>query len=647
MKKIVIIVCTLFIPLISFSHSSSTLMFEENKGQWDQRILFKSEVKNIDLYFESGAITFKMRDLHELISNHHPKSKERIIAEKATAYYHAYRVDFVDANTNVIPRPIRMSPAYHNYYVGNDSKHWASQVRLFEELSYGNIYNGIDLKIYSSDMRPKYDFVVKTGADPSKIVMKYSGADNLSLTNENLTISTSLGIVTEQKPYAFQIINGQKVEVICKYILKEHVVAFGFPNGYDKNYELVIDPVLIGSTYSGSTADNWGFTATYDNSGNMYAGGIATNTTRGPNTATGAYPVTVGAYQVTFAGGGTGGIIDWPWDIAITKYDPTGQNQIYATYLGGSENDYPHSMVVNDQDELYVYGKTYSTNYPVSTNAYDKTHNGGADIVVTKFNSAGSALLGSTFIGGSSDDAVNYDAAEYTFGNLKFNYGDDARGEIIVDNNSDCFIASCTKSSNFPVTAGAYKTTYAGGGQDGCVLKVSSDLSTLVWSTYLGGNQDDAVYGIALDSKNNVYTSGGTMSANFPVTAGVLNGTYKGAIDGFISVFKSDGSVLTASSFMGTANYDQCYFVQVDKKDYPYVYGQTKGVYTVTSGVYSSTKGGLFIHKLNSALTATVFSTIIGDGVNTAPNVSPSAFLVDNCETIYIAGWGGQCLGTI
>lgn len=627
-----VVLMAITLPMVVMAHSSA-LLYEENKGQWEKQVLFKLGLKNIDLYFEKNSITFQMYDFHELLSNDHPKSRDRIIAEKSTAYYHSYKVEFLGANINVAHKALHAAETYHNYFIGNDPQKWASGVKLFEEIDYTNLYNGVDLKMYSDDMQPKYDFIVKAGADVSKIAMKYSGADGLQLREDNLIITTSLGLITEQKPYAYQYINGKKVEVLCKYVLKNSIVTFDIPNGYDKNYELTIDPVLIGSTYSGSTADNWGFTATYDNSANMYSGGIV---------AAAGYPVTTGAFQTKFGGGGVGGSWPSPWDIGIIKYNTTGSAQIYATYLGGAENDFPHSMVVNDLDELYVYGKTYSTNFPVSTNAYDKTLSAKSDIIVTKFNSSGTALLGSTYVGGTGDDGVNFDAYEINYGNLKFNYGDDARGEVIVDKSSDCYIASCTKSSDFPVTTGAYKTTF-GGGQDGCVFKLNSNLSALTWSTFLGGTLDDACYGLTLDDKNNVYTSGGTMSTDFPVTTGVLHTTYMGLIDGFVSIIKNDGSALNASTFMGTSSYDQCYFVQTDKKNNVYVYGQTKGIYPTSVGVYSSTKGGLFIHKINSALTATVFSTIIGDGINTSPNITPSAFLVDNCENIYIAGWGGKC----
>jgi len=633
----ILLMCLIF-SKFSFANSGDKLHFEENKGQWDQRVLYRLTLKNIEMLYENKSITYCMYDLHELLSHGHPKSKEKILADKSTAYFYSYRVDFIDANKNVSHAGEQPIETYHNYYLGNDPEKWTSGVKLFNEVNYKNLYPGITLKIYSQDMFPKHDFIVKAGADVSKIAMQYTGASSLRLQNGSLIVGTSLGSITEQAPYAYQNINGKKIPVTCNYKLNDLVVTFEFPNGYDKTNELIIDPILIGATFSGSTYDNWGFTATYDNAANIYSGGIATTMLGGFG-----YPVTPGAYQTTFGGGGSGGIYPWPWDIAIIKYNPTATTPIFATYLGGSENEFPHSMVVDANDNLYVYGKTYSINYPVSATAYSKTLKGGSDIIVTKFNAAGSALLGSTFIGGSNDDGVNYDAYESTFGGLKFNYGDDARGEVIVDQNNDCYVASVTKSTDFPTSTGAYKTTFAGGRQDGCVFKLTSDLSTLKWSTYLGGSSDDACFGLALDSKNNVYTAGGTMSHDFPTTTGVLNPVFKGdTADGFVSMIKADGSALMASTYIGTAKMDECYFVQCDKKDNVYVYGQTQGTYPIfPATVYHSTIGGLFIHKLNSTLTTTVFSTVIGDGALTYPNVSPSAFLVDNCDNIYISGWGG------
>src|SRR5690606_19755905 len=169
------------------------------------------------------------------------------------------------------------------------------------------------------------------------------------------------------------------------YLLEGDVVTFKLGK-YDKTKELIIDPVLIFATYSGTTADNFGFTATYDSKGNLYAGGNVTLPYAIlPN---GRYPATPGAFQVNFAGNNTtsGPYDHFPCDMAISKYDSSGSTLIWATYLGGTDNDYPHSLVVDQNDRLVIMGTTYSADFPTDTLAFDTTHNGNADIVVVKLN---------------------------------------------------------------------------------------------------------------------------------------------------------------------------------------------------------------------------------------------------------------------
>src|SRR5690606_21696571 len=241
---------------------------------------------------------------------------------------------------------------------------------------------------------------------------------------------------------------------------------------------LIIDPTLIFSTYSGSFADNFGFTATYDSKGYLYSGG---------NVFALGYPTTVGAFQVSYGGGNI--------DVAITKYDVTGTNLIYSTYLGGNGSEIPHSLVVNNYDELFVFGTTGSANFPVSANAYDQTFNGGTnitgvgmgfvypngcDIFITRFNVAGTAIQASTYLGGSGNDGIN------VAGGLKANYADESRGEIDIDKLNYIYLATTTSSTNFPVSPNAFQTTYGGGTQDGLVAKMDNNLTTVLFASYIG-----------------------------------------------------------------------------------------------------------------------------------------------------------------
>jgi gliding motility-associated-like protein len=624
---------------ISINNKSEApvLKFEENKNQFDPDVLYEVDlVKSGKLFLEKNCFTYLFWNPNDVERMHHPENggKPTDWKDGVTVHFHSFKAEFLGANSD--PEVTAKDPVsyYKNYFVGNDENKWASDVRLYNEITYSELYPFIDQRIYSNENSLEYDFTVSKGGDPSAIRIKYSGADKVSLKNGNLFIETSQGNITQQNPYAYQIIDGIKTEVRCNFRIDNEVVSFDFPDGYDKYETLVIDPTLIVSTYSGSTADNWGYTATYDQAGNIYAGGIANDF---------GYPTTLGAYQTVFGGGGTGGNF-YAFDISLTKYNPNGTALLFSTYLGGSDNEQPQSIVVDNNDNLFVIGRTWSSDFPVTAGAYDASYNGGSDIIVTKFNPGGTALLGSTFIGGSGDDGVNITADFYTWNSLKYNYGDDGRSDIEVDPSGNCYVASSTQSSNFPVTAGAYQTTFGGGLQDAVVFKFNPSLSTLSFSTFLGGNANDAGYSIALNSSNEVYVSGGTSSTNFPTTPGVIHSTFQGGIaDGFVTHLNSGGSAVLQSTFIGTTAYDQAYFVQLDQSFNVYLYGQTAGAYPVTAGVYSNPNSGQFIHKMNSTLNVSAYSTVFGSGGFT-PNVSPAAFLVDTCENVYTSGWGGQCI---
>ena len=240
---------------------------------------------------------------------------------------------------------------------------------------------------------------------------------------------------------------------------QNNILSFYFPNSYDNTKDLIIDPTLIFSTYSGSSSDNFGYTATYDRSGFLYSAGTVFDFPSGST-----YP-TLGAFQINHAGG-TG--FNGGTDIAITKYDTTGTFRIYSTYLGGSKSELPHSLVVNNLDELFVFGTTGSDDYPTTNGAYDTTFNGGppfspsglgvtfpngSDIIVSRFSTSGGHLLSSTYIGGSENDGLN------TSQKLKKNYADEVRGEIDIDKNNNIYLATCTYSTDFPIAGNVFQPT--------------------------------------------------------------------------------------------------------------------------------------------------------------------------------------------
>lgn len=601
----------------------SHVEFKENKGQWESNILYKAKLPAGQLYLEQNKLTYQFYNETDIIrigDLHHgwiknPQASDSIIN------LHAFEVAFVNALAAQTKAQHPCSD-YENYFIGNDSSKWVSNVKKYQDVTYQKLYAGIDLKFYSADDNNlKYDFIVAPNADPNQIQLQYNGINSIVLEKGSLVIETSVNKLVEQKPYAYQIINGKQKEVKCNFKLTNHVLSFDFPKGYNKTVPLIIDPALIFASYSGSTTDNWGYTSTFDEDGNLYGGGVAFGI---------GYPTTIGAFQIVYNGGYT--------DVSITKFNPYGTNLIYSTYIGGVSNDYPHSLVVNHNNELLVFGTTKSINFPMVVGGYDISQNGGYDIFVAKLNPMGTSLMSATYVGGTADDGQNR-------GNpLKYNYADDYRGEIIIDENNNVFVASTTYSNNFPTTPGVFNPSFLPGdmNQNACIFKLSPNLSTLMWSSYFGGNMDDAAYSLQFDELGNILFTGGTKSPDLPVTPTAIKQTLGGVMDGYITKITPDASTILACTYIGTDTLDQTFFVQLDTGNNVYVIGQTVGQYPITPAtVYQDTNSMQFIHKLTPNLDATVFSTVFGSGSGHV-DISLSAFLVNECNYILISGWGGN-----
>src|SRR6185369_6691898 len=269
---------------------------------------------------------------------------------------------------------------------------------------------------------------------------------------------------------------------------------------------------------------------------------------------------------------------------------------------------------------------------------------------LTKLNSTGTALLGSTIIGGSNDDGANISPYPNGANGLQHNYGDESRSEVMLDGSGNIWLGSCTQSTNFP-TASPFQATNGGSSprnQDAVVLEFSSNLSTYLFGSYLGGNGDDAAYVIDISpTTGNIYVGGGTSSNNFPGNhAGTVGPNFAGTIDGFLA--EISGTTLVRSTYLGTSNYDQVYGIKFDKFGFPYVMGQTmSGSWPHINATYFNPGGKQFIAKLQPDLSAYVYSTTFGPNT-TFSNISPTAFLVDRCENVYVSGWGGcfSCTNT-
>ncbi|MCE3279367.1 MAG: repeat-containing protein [Bacteroidetes bacterium] len=637
------------------------IRFTENKNQWHENILFRAQLDGGLLFLERNGFTYNFYDKETLRKNHLGKNPKKDPKVRT----HAFKMNFVGSSPQVTSVASEPSPDYCNFFIGKDRNKWLGNIKNYEEVNYKDLYPGIGLQVLGQNNNIKYNFIVSSNADPNNIQLLYEGLSDISLKKGSLVLTTSINEMVEQKPYSYQIIDGVKVEVPCKFVLKNKTVSFHFPKGYNKAHELIIDPVLIFAASSGSTADNFGMTATYDSQGNLYSGGTAFDV---------GFPTTLGAYDTTFNGTPAYG----KTDVVITKYNTNGTSLLYSTYLGGlTSTEIVTSLIVDAQDNLLLYGATGSSDFPVTATAYDQTFNGGillrfinngsffdngTDIYVAKFNSTGTTLLASTYIGGTMNDGVNvnndstffsasynpvtmtyYDSIfEFPADSLQYNYGDQFRGEIQVDASGNCYIASSTRSGNFPILAGFDNTL--GGEQDAVLLKFNADLSTLLYSSYLGGSNNDAGYALIVNNASEVYITGGTRSNDFPTTIGSYKPAYGGGkADGFITHVNTTGSAILHSTHIGTADYDQSYFIQTDDVGEIYVFGQTMGAMPVINAPYFNNNAKQFVTKFDPTLSTIFFSTTVGKG-GPQTDISPSAFLVDNCKNIYLSGWGGKII---
>lgn len=606
--------------------------FTENKGQWPAQVLYRAVLPNGALFVEREAFTYMLYSGGDA----HQHGMAAPVHEHEPFHAHAFRVHFVGGRAQ---RWTGGSVAghYENFFIGNDPSSWGTGCGVFGEVTLSDVWPGIDLHI---DGRSglKYELLLGPNADPELIGLQYEGQNELRLEQGRLIVKTTAGDVVEEAPFSFHTNDPFRTEIPSHFRVQGRSVSFALPDGYDTSRGLTIDPTLAFASYSGSFGNNFGFTATYDGDGHLYGGGIVFAP---------GYPTTLGVLDSTF--NGPSAPVQSIVDVGVSKWSVDGSTLEWSTYLGGLASDAPHSMVVNENDELYIFGHTGSWNFPTTPGCFDASFGGGppltfiigygysqpngSDMFVAHLNATATALIGSTYMGGDDNDGLTNDPA------LAHNYGDTFRGEIIVDASGRPVVASTTSSIGLP-TVNASQLAYGGGAQDGYCFRLDPTLSTLQWATYAGGSGADASYGVQVDGNGELFVTGGTTSADLPLFGTPLNSSLSGNTDGYVLRYDAGGTAV-GSTYLGTPDYDQCYFVQLDTDDEVYVVGQTHGSYPVSPGRYSVPGSSQFIHKLSHDLGSSVWSTVFGNGSN-VQDLSPTAFLVSNCGQIYFSCWGGS-----
>ena len=671
------IFCTILLIAISFysfgqsnltqnSKSSisknSTQYFIENKGQWDEQVLFKSSFKGGNLWVQKSKLFFQLKDFSALRENHAGKRCD-------TCRNKQYALHLNFKNCNEVNRINKNEPTeeYFNFFLGNDSTKWAKNVRGYKEVILFDLYNGINLRLIQEDEVTKYEYIVSPTFSPNQIKLEIAGATEIKVgENGELIINTPLGNIQENKPFAYQKINNIKKEISCEFVVEDSVVSYKIGK-YNSNYDLIIDPVLVFATYSGSVTDNFGMTATYGQDGSAYSGGTIFGN---------SYPIPFsGVYNsksnFSFASNYSQAVAS---DIFISKYSSDGSKMIWTNFIGGGTDfdgaETVHSLICDKNDNLYAFGATSSINFPTTENAFQKIHKGGTqfnasfngayfgnngvDIISFQFNSDGTKLNAASYIGGNGNDGINSNlyGVNNSYNDFKFydsltgNYGDQFRGEIMLDKQNNVYIASSTRSENFPLISPIANSLQ--GQQDGVILKLNNDLSNLLFSTYIGGSNNDALYSLKIDSSNNIIFCGGTSSLNFPVSNLAYQKIYGGGkADGIIGKINQKNFQLIASTFIGLNLFDQCYFVENDENNDIYFIGHSVGGnWPVINSNYQIPNSTQIIVKMDSLLTTLKQSTIYGSGDPNKKDISPSAFLVDVCKNIYVSGWGANIIQT-
>ncbi len=497
-----------------------------------------------------------------------------------------------------------------NYFIGNEKENWRSNIPSYNSVSLGEIYDGIELKLKAYGNNVEKLFIVNSGADVSKIAMSLEGAKSIKINESGeLEMETGLGILKFTKPYAYQEIEGKKTEISAGFSIQNSEHSYGFEvAAYNKDYPLIIDP-LLSSTFIGGSNDDIGYSIATDLQGNVYITGA---------TLSADYPSGLGAYDITC---GTDGNCNGSfYDVFVSKFNNTLTSLLASTYIGGSSHDEGFSIAIGPDPEaqyVYITGRTESPDYPTTQTAYDASYNGGRDVFVSKLDANLSTLLASTYIGGSIDVSEVHGSGDEGGHDIALDYGD--TGYVV-------YITGWTDSLDYPTTLGAYDTTYNGGISDVFVSNLNADLSALLASTYIGGSDDEGGNSITLASAagNGIFVTGQTNSSDYPTTPLAYDQTYNGGWDVLVSNLDINLSTLMSSTYIGGGNDDignsiafrssgMNIFVtgQTNSSNYP----ATIGAYDTTCGTDGNCNSGfndVIVSKLNANLSTILSSTFLG-----------------------------------
>jgi endonuclease/exonuclease/phosphatase family metal-dependent hydrolase len=577
--------------------------FIPNEGQVDDKALFYAKTSRYTLWLTKGGLIFDStrRIKKESTESIRQNPSGINIPEDVKCERNVSRLLFINADRNPEVVPVDNTEHKVNYFIGNDESKWRSNIQTSRTVIYKELYPNIDLKVYGIEKQIEYDFVVKPGGEVADINFEYKDMKKTRIDEEgNLVVETEFGEIKHVEPVCYQVIGGERVEIKAEFKTKEDN-TYGFEvEDYKKNYELIIDPlVLVYSTFLGGYGEESGRSIAVDSTGSIYVSGF-TNSMDFP---------TKNSIQGSNKGED---------DVFIAKINTSGTALVYSTYLGGSvyEGRCKTCIAVDSEGAAYVTGWTGSLDFPTK-NPFQRTSAGEGDIFITKVNSAGSALIYSTYLGGSDLDA--------------------SRG-IAVDSEGAAYVTGYTLSIDFP-TKNPMQVSNAGN-YDVFIAKINTSGTALVYSTYLGGSEFDGSYGMAVDSKGAAYVTGITGSVDFPLK-NPIQGSNAGGSDIFVTKINASGTALVYSTYLGGFGEDSCWGIAVDSGGVGYVTGDTGSVdFPLKNPIQGSNAGenDVFIAKINTSGKKLIYSTYLGGSDGDATN----GIAVDSGGAAYVTGWTGS-----
>lgn len=572
--------------------------FEENKGQVRTTtgdaapfVRYRFAQGNTQLYLLNDGIAYQFSRMHyptgyaELMAtaHHDRKQQEQLAALRDQVRLETYRMNMHLEGADPAARISTegRSIDYTQYYT-----HDALDVHSYTKVVYHDVYPGIDWVVYTTEQGMKYDFIVRPGADPNLIRLRFEHHEELEVNAKGELIhGNRMGRFTEAPPVSFQGGN----EITSRFVLEGDLLRFKVGH-YDRTRTLTIDPARVWGTYYGGSGEDLGWTCATDASGNVYVSGFSNSTNA----------IAQAGHQNTNAGG---------VDAFLVKFDANGTRQ-WGTYYGGSDTDMAHHCAVDNAGNVYLAGATASlTN--IASGGHQNTHGtGGNDAFLVKFDAGGTRLWG-TYYGGGAGERGFYCA---------------------TDNSGNVYLCGETASAT-QIASNGHQNTYSND-NEAFLVKFNAN-GTRLWGTYYGGSGGESGESCSVDGNGNVYLAGFTTSTSGIASGGHQN-TLGGSTDAFLAKFNASG-VRQWGTYYGSTGADNGWSCAVDGSGNVYLVGNTASSTGIASGGHQNTYGGApsdgFLVKFNTAGNRHWATYYGGDGDELAYSCA-----VDNNGDVFIGG---------